>query len=231
MSNNNIPRPRILIGFPCMSTVPVQTLTSLIRAEKPAGAKFKIIQNSLIHYARNETAAAAITDKDGYDAVMWIDSDMAFEPDGIVKLVNDMFGMPGKRKPKPVVDYVAGLFFKRAWPTAPVVYKSIDYEADGVNAHCNLDPYKEYPVNTMFECKGTGFGFVLTSVALLKRVWEAYGPPFDPMLMLGEDLSFCQRCNELGEKMFCDSRVKVGHVGYWTFSEDTYNMQKMLEGD
>ena len=233
MSNKEetVTRPRILIGFPCMSMIPVQTATSLIKVQKPAGAKFSVVQNSLIHYARNEIAAKAITDQVGYDAVMWIDSDIQFESDAIIKLVDDMFGPPAKRKAKPIIDYVAGMFFKRSWPTSPVIYKDIDYVADTQNAHCKLTPYDNYPINDVFECAGTGFGFVLTSTALLKRVWEAYGPPFDPMLMLGEDLSFCQRCKELGEQMYCDSRVMVGHVGNMVYNEDMYNVRKMLEGD
>lgn len=227
MSKNTMKRPiNILVGFPCMDSIPTGTMASLIALQKPIGTKFTVIQNSLVHYARNEIAAKAITGE--YDAVLWIDSDMKFESGAMMQLVDDMFGAGTNRRAVPRIDYVAGLFFKRSFPTTPVVYSSIDYDHDGNNAHCNLITYDRYPDNAMFECAGTGFGFVLTSVRLLKEVWEAFGPPFDPMLMLGEDISFCKRVEELDEKMFCDSRVKIGHIGRWVYDESTWKMQKAI---
>ena len=216
----NKKQPKILIGFPCMSTIPTYTAMSLIKARKPAGAKFSIVQNSLIHYARNEIAATAISD--GYDAVVWIDSDMTFEQDAIMRLVEDMYGPESNRATKPIHDYVAGLFFKRRIPPSPVVYQDIEYVADGPRTKCTLHPMMEYPQDRLFRCFGTGFGFVITSTALLKRVWEAFGPPFDPMPMLGEDLSFCKRCQQLGERMWCDSAIKIGHVGMAIHDENLY---------
>lgn len=203
-----------------MSMIPTQTAISLIKAQKPLWSKFSIVQNSLIHYARNEIAATAISGN--YDAVVWIDSDMTFERDAIMQLVKDMFGPENNRVTTPKIDYVAGLFFKRSLPTMPVVYEDIEYIADGPRTKCTLHPMKKYPKDKLFRCFGTGFGFVMTSTALLKRVWEAFGPPFDPMPMLGEDLSFCKRCQELGERLWCDSSIKIGHAGIAVYDEQLY---------
>ena len=43
------------------------------------------------------------------------------------------------------------------------------------------------------------------------------------MLGFGEDLAFCLRVKDLGKKVYCDSRIKVGHIGYKTFGEDDIN--------
>jgi hypothetical protein len=37
----------------------------------------------------------------------------------------------------------------------------------------------------------------------------------------GEDISFCLRVKELGKKMYCDSSVKMGHVGQFVYDEDS----------
>ena len=39
------------------------------------------------------------------------------------------------------------------------------------------------------------------------------------LLGFGEDLSFCIRAQELGRKIYCDSRIKMGHVGLRVFEE------------
>ena len=65
----------------------------------------------------------------------------------------------------------------------------------------------------LFEIAGSGFGCVMTSVSLLKRMVEKYGAPFTPMMGLGEDLAFCWRVKQNGGKMYCDGRIRCGHIG------------------
>ncbi len=43
-----------------------------------------------------------------------------------------------------------------------------------------------------------------------------------PMLGFGEDIRFCWRVKQLGVPMYCDSRIKVGHVGLCTITEEIY---------
>ena len=38
----------------------------------------------------------------------------------------------------------------------------------------------------------------------------------------GEDLSFCLRARELGAEIWCDSTIKLGHVGTAVYDEDSY---------
>ena len=44
--------------------------------------------------------------------------------------------------------------------------------------------------------------------------------PFMPVGGFGEDLSFCLRAREAGLKLYCDSRVRCGHVGNVIFNEE-----------
>jgi hypothetical protein len=82
--------------------------------------------------------------------------------------------------------------------------------------------YMDYPQDAVFPIDACGFGAVMTSVDLLKRVKEKLGMPFSPAAGFGEDLSFCLRVKNVGSQCWCDSRVKVGHIGQRTITEEIY---------
>ena len=67
----------------------------------------------------------------------------------------------------------------------------------------------DYPRDSMFEIEGAGFGCVMHSVDLAKRIMAKHGAPFSPILGFGEDLSFCKRAKDVGATLWCDSRVKL----------------------
>ena len=62
----------------------------------------------------------------------------------------------------------------------------------------------------------------MVSVDLIKRVQDKYGLPFSPILGFGEDLSFCKRAEDLGATLWCDSRLKMGHIGMASVTESVY---------
>ena len=199
---------KTLIAIPCMDTVPVDFMTSLVNLRKPSGTSYAVQANSMIYDSRNSLTAKALVN--GYDRVLWLDSDMMFEPDLLEKLSEDMdMGL----------DFVTALCVKRHKPSGPCIYQNIVYEMENTAIHAEAVPYTEYPRNSLFVVNGAGFGAVLTKSELLKDVWEHYGPPFDPMTQMGEDLSFCWRVNQLGREMYCDSRIRVGHIGQYVYSE------------
>ena len=62
---------------------------------------------------------------------------------------------------------------------------------------------------------------------LILEVAKYFGmSPFTPMPGLGEDYSFCWRVKQIGKKMWCDSSVKLGHVGQHIFTEEDYLQQR-----
>lgn len=204
---------KTLIAIPCMDTVPTEFASSLINLHKPPGTSYALRPNSLIHDSRNNLAALAL--QNNYDRVLWLDSDMRFPPDLLQRLAADMDELNA--------DYVSALYFKRHPPCAPVLYKQITYDTtpDGI-LHSEAIPYHDYHRNSIFPCAGTGFGAVLTTTSLLRRVWESSGPPFHPLLQMGEDLSFCYRASQINTPLYCDSRISIGHVGLYTFTEQDY---------
>jgi len=204
---------KTLIAIPCMDMVHTTFLRSVLGMNRVGECRFSITCSSLIYDARNNLAKQAVTE--GFDRVLWLDSDMDFDADLLTRLSADLD--EGR-------EMVSGLYFKRRAPIVPVCYKEVGYyhskELDEVTPIAI--PYGDYPQNDIFKVAGVGFGGVLMTVDLIKKVAEKFGLPFSPIMGFGEDLSFCTRVNDVGSEIFCDSRVKMGHVGLGTITEETY---------
>lgn len=203
---------KTLVAIPHMDMVPFSFMMSVMRLMNVDETQITDRGSSLIYDARNRMAGQAVSQ--GYDRILFIDSDMVFKPDLLIKLSRDLD--EGR-------EYVCGLFFSRKPQFEPVIYKTLEYNTiDGIKPEMKLDKYLDYPRDEVFEIAGSGFGAVLMTTDLINRVGEKFGYPFSPVMGLGEDLSFCWRVQQLGVPMYCDSRVKVGHAGILTVTEDTY---------
>ena len=202
---------RILIAVPCFDMIHTEFVRSFIDLEKPDGTAYAFITNTMIYDARNTIAQNAI--KEGFDRVLWLDSDMTFKPDTLMRLSADMDDMG--------MNFVSGLYVKRKPPINPVLcdtlYRRVTESGD---VECAASSYVDYPKDSVFEIAGAGFGCVMTSAELLRRLVDKYGAPFTPMMGMGEDLSFCLRATCVGVKMFCDSRIKCGHIGQRVYGEE-----------
>lgn len=209
---------KLLIGIPCMDKVDTLFMSSLLGMKRPADTElhFNIKKGSMIYDARNEIAIDAITQ--GADRVLWIDSDMRFSNDMLERL---------SARIDMGCEMVCGLFFKRVMPTAPVIYKQLDppvKDAEG-NIVPHVVPFTDYPQDTLFEVEGCGFGAVMMTMELVKAVWDTFGPAFHPLDWCGEDMAFCYKARQLGRKIWCDSSIKIGHLGQMEFGEETWKSQ------
>lgn len=205
---------KTIIGIPCMSTVPYQFTQSMLYLEKAGISSVCMQPDSLVYDARNLIALTAINEP--ADRVMWFDSDMVFMPDTFHRLEHDMDSIPG-------CEMVSGLYVKRRMPTVPVIYDElaepeVDENTGKITRH--IHEYINYPRNQVFPVKACGFGCVLTTVKLLRHVFDVYGQAFLPLPWAGEDLSFCHRVNQLGYTIYCDSNVSCGHIGTTIYTED-----------
>ena len=209
---------RILIAVPCFDMVNTDFMKSLLDLEKTEGTSYTVIKNSLIYNARNLIAQNAI--RHGFDRVLWLDSDIVCEPDALIRLSEDLDNG---------YDFVSGLYFMRSMPTKPVIYSEIIYEVRENEATTGAKNVLDYPKDSLFSVAGAGFGCVMTSVVLLKKLVEKFGAPFTPMMGLGEDLAFCYRAKKVGAKLYCDSRVKCGHIGTVTINESFYDRGALNE--
>lgn len=193
---------KTLIAIPAMEQMHSWTTQCLQNLILVGECRTDFIIRAPVDTARNQLAKRAV--EEGFDRVLWIDSDMTFEPDMMQRL---SAGIDAG------YDVVTGLYFKRTFPLVPVIYSSIDKDEP------RIEPYLDYPKDSIFPIAGCGFGGVMMRAEVLADLDE---PPFLPFWHLSEDLSFCVRMAEKGRKIACDSRVKLGHMGTIIFNEKMY---------
>jgi hypothetical protein len=166
--------------------------------------------HSAIDFGRSCMASQALADVKGFEEIMWIDSDIGFNPDDIERLRNHdllfccglypvrgssqfvCYFLPGKtelqfgRNGGLIEVYSAGLGFVH---TRRVLYEQI-------KTTCELP-----------ECKQTAGQVVI--------------PWFIPELIRNgsewayytEDLAFCHRVRKCGHKIMADTTVELSHIG------------------
>ena len=208
---------KTLIAIPCMDMVHTVFFKAMLAMRLVGDTRYTVSSSSLVYDARNNMVRQAI--REGFDRILWLDSDMDFQPDLMEKLSADLD--EGR-------ELVSGLYFKRKAPIEPVVYAKVGYYHDPDKQEVTplAVSHSDYPQNDVFEIEGCGFGGVMMTVDLARRVSDKFGLPFAPILGFGEDLSFCLRARELGATLWCDSRIKLGHVGQGVITEDVYLQQK-----
>ena len=213
---------RTLIVCPCMDTVDTEFMTSFMGMKRVGETRFTIVRSSLIYDARNMLASQALSE--GYDRILWVDSDMQIPSDMMERLSADMD--EGR-------EMVCGLYFGRKPPIAPVIFNKLVYELSEKNFEHDLQRYYDYPRDSIFPIVACGFGAVMMTTELIRKVANKFGYPFTPMMGLGEDIAFCWRVNQLEIPIYCDSRVKVGHYGVALYNENVYlnqlEIQKLKE--
>lgn len=213
---------KTLIAVPCHDYVHSDFTRCLMELDKPDGTGFAMITATLVYTARTLIAKEAV--KAGFDRVLWIDSDMTFPADTLIRLSKDMDDHG--------LDMVCGIYFTRKPPVMPSIHKHLHWEIkeDGwVDTDCRC--FTDYPQNKLFEVSCCGFGCVMTSARLLKDMNEKYGAPFYPLMGMGEDTTFCWRATQNGYKIFCDSSVKVGHIGQFEYDESFWLGQQKWRPD
>ena len=197
---------KTLIAVPCMDMVHTMFFRSMMALERPDETEVLVSSSSLIYDARNTLAKQAI--EGNYDRVLWIDSDMIFEPDLLRRFHADLDNG---------LEYVTGLAFSRRAPIKPCIFRTCGIRLEGEKRIPFADFFDDIPDKPMFQVAASGFAAVMTTVDLLKRVQDKFGLPFSPVMGFGEDLTFCMRATDLGVPMWCDSRIKLGHIGQAVF--------------
>lgn len=134
-----------------------------------------------------------------YDKILWIDSDIAFTPDDVLKLYESD------------KEIISGAYLFGDGSVAA-------YKTFGKNGYTHKDVID---MKETTEIEGCGFGFLMVKQGIfeqLSRPWfqqvmgsvELDGKTIEFPIM-GEDLSWCKRVRDLGYKIYLDPSVKVTH--------------------
>ena len=197
---------KTLIAIPCMDVIEadfVDCLTELL-LKHGKDVEVKYLKASLVYDARNQLTRYVL-EKGGYDYVLWLDSDMTFEPDLLDRMMESIEGK----------EAVTGLCFGRKPPFKPCIYKKLDVKQTPTENGPMLLPEAEnwfdYPRDQLFKVDACGFACVLMRTNVLEKML-VYGVPFFPVGGLGEDLTFCWRAKKQDIQFWCDSRLKIGHI-------------------
>lgn len=202
---------KTLIAVPCMDTVATPFCYSLARLVKVEECTLVMKAGSLIYTSRNDLATLAIQNE--FDYVLWLDSDMQFQPDTLIRLMDTL--------KKNDLDIVTGLYFRRVAPYSPVLFDKLEMNGD----ICDFSEFKEIP-KELFEVGGCGFGCVLMKTDVFFDVQTKFGNMFAPMGNNGEDVAFCIRARECGFKIWCDPSVICGHVGHIVIDNKLFELSK-----
>lgn len=149
------------------------------------------------------------------DYMMIIDADMPFPADGIHQLVLDD------------KDIVAGFYIRTSKAARP----TIGHHISGKGIHLADD----YPDNKLFDNYEGNKLVVPTGFTLIKRdvIIAMRYPRFDYIQLydnrIGTDWSFCLRATEMGFGVWCDTRVKLPHIGEWGYKAETYFDNRCME--
>lgn len=207
---------KIMIAIPCMDQVPTPFALSLAMIRKPEDDDFACAtrMGSLVYNSRNDLAMQAI--QTGFDWVFWLDSDMVFQQDILVRMLE-----VAREKD---LDFLSGLYFRRTVPYTPVAFDHLEVNENG---DCEWSEFEELP-QSLFEVGGCGFGGVLVKTEVLAKVQEKFGNMFFPIAQMGEDLSFCWRARQCGYKVWMDPTIVLGHVGYSVINRKFYESYKSV---
>jgi len=216
------------IGIPCYGgMVSEPTMTSFLRfilLAQQAGLNWSLdtmVNESLVTRARNNLMAKMMSNTQATH-FMFIDADIRFEPDSILRMIAcDK-------------DVIGGLYPKKALP---------------VNYVINLRPETKIQ-GDIFTVDTMGTGFLLFKRDVYSKLIAAHpetkyvddvglGKQYEPNMYsifdckidekghyLSEDWLFCRRWAALGGEIWAHGKVLLNHIGHYEFQGDLSKMPK-----
>ena len=172
-------------------------MISLLTTVKKGVVDPMIISGSLVYVARDDIAHYAVDN--GYDYVLYCDSDMVFNGGDLERLLKHNVGI------------CSGLYVTRDGTNRNVAYNKIITRRRFPFREPKL--IEDTATSGFASVRACGFGFCLIKTSVLKCMYKYYKSLFEPYKGLGEDASFCHRARRVGFITFIDRDVKLGHVG------------------
>ncbi len=167
---------------------------------------------SQIDVARNEIAAGAM--RDGFEEMLWIDSDVGFDPASVEKLRAHQLPIvcgiyPKKAKRALSCSVLPGtkvLKFGDAGGLAEIQYAATGFLLVRRQVYIDIQEKLKLPLcNELFG--------------------QTVIPYFQPMALqdgeanwyLGEDFAFCERARQAGHRIMADTSIRLWHIGNYAY--------------
>lgn len=206
---------KVMIGTPCydgrIDVWYVNSLVNTIKLAKDYDVEITPIWvsfDALIQRARNDTIQLAV--EGNFDDLVWIDSDIEWQPDWFFKLLD---------YPQ---DVVGGTYRKKGDKEEYVLRASDNRSID--------------PDTGLIEVTGLGTGFVKMSRNAIQYLWDTSVPYIDPkdnkerrmvfdvvikdMDLVSEDITAFFKLTDGGFKIWLDPKMTCNHTGPYKFKGD-----------
>lgn len=220
-------RMKILIGTPFKDAAPdefIKCLVDMVLYTQAQGHEVEFTnEHGGLYDCRDRICKRVM--REHFDYMLQLDSDMTFPPDALCKLLERD------------VDVITGVYVGKGENHKPVLFTELHKDDENCGPYALKHGLGELMKNEVFEVKGCGAGFLLVKEHIIRIMMIHMHEWFKPYAGLGEDVSFCQRCTELGIKVYADNSFKMGHIKYiqysiddWTGVEDDEDVAKKLGG-
>lgn len=199
------PKKKILIAIPTAKYIEPETFKSIYDLIVPEGYQitFQYFYGYNIDQIRNLIADWVVK---GFDYLFSVDSDIAFAPDTLKKLLSHD------------KDMVSGLYIQRK----PGQHVLEIYEHNNIGGVTNI-PYGKIKGRGLVEIASCGFGCVLVKSQVMKAVGYpqfVYHSAIDHRNTISEDVDFCKKALAKGFKIYADTSIKCRHIGAGEFLID-----------
>ena len=187
-------RLRITVGIPTSTSFFHQKFVqSLMSLQYPPNtdALHSIVTGYQLPFARNRIVEEAL--KNNSDYIFYIDVDMIFPPDALIRLVNRH------------VDICHALSFRRTPPHYPCLF---DWHDDS-KCYETVDYSKGD--NNLVSVDAAGSACTLINMDVYKKMKKPYYYYHNDAF--SSDLTFSMNAKKLGYDIFIDRTLKIGHIG------------------
>jgi GT2 family glycosyltransferase len=198
---------KLTIGMCTSGTIRAETVTSLMsnminltQQDLSPNILFQI--GGYVDVNRNILVNSALEQKSTH--IMFIDADMIFPDDAVLQLLShdkDIIGGNYNVRLDPTAKELSG-------PTTKMLVDNVPVSMIG----------KDFPTE-LFKCYAVATGFMLVKLSVFEKLEMPY---FDAWIDKNnkhytEDVDFCRKAGEAGFEVYCDPKIKIGHVGSYTY--------------
>lgn len=192
---------KITALMPCykiMEIPAVQSLTAMQADIYSRGDKLNIVYVNGFNAMQARTMLTRYAADNESDWVLWLDSDHIYKASDMYKLIECC--------EKDQLNMLSANYYVRS--------------GGKITAHTRLDASlghfkQEELTGDIMECDVIGFGFVLMRWSFLKKMYDKFGKDLfllDHTDNTTEDVYFCRKVKEAGEKVLFHSGIVVGHL-------------------
>jgi hypothetical protein len=204
---------RCVVLVPVGSHIEPECERALVALEQRGYAVRRVAGYAAIDQGRSQMATDALAE--GFDELMWIDSDIGFDPAAVDRLRNHQLPIACAIYPKKGQRALAC----HLKPGTPAItfgdggsLLEILYAATGF-LHTRREVYEAIRTKTGLPTCNQRFGRPIVPYFLPSCV-----PDGDGHWYLGEDFAFCERARASGFAIMADPTIRLRHIGRYGYS-------------